>query len=108
MYISTAITMRLKDKILHILTTEGISEKQFADTLKTDVSWVYKLIRGDVKKIQHRTIKKINNAYPNYSVQWLKESESHKDGSDQERQVLQKFDKIQLKEVAYYVVTNEA
>ncbi|MEM7487082.1 MAG: helix-turn-helix domain-containing protein [Bacteroidota bacterium] len=54
-----------------ILNDIGISGTDFAQAIGVGKNAVYKLLRGDTKKITPDMAKKINNKYPQYAINFL-------------------------------------
>lgn len=55
----------------NILTNLGLTPEEFADTIGVGKSSVYKIIRGDTKKFTRNIAEKINDVFPQFSVQYI-------------------------------------
>lgn len=58
-------------RIESLITNLALTPEEFADNIGVGKSTIYKLIRGDTKKITVSMAKKINSAFPEYSVDFL-------------------------------------
>jgi len=57
---------------LELLLNElELTPEEFGDAVGVGKSPIYKLLRGDVKKITKRMAQRINNAFPQYEVDYL-------------------------------------
>lgn len=63
--------MELKERIAKILLDEKITVVDFSTSIGVLQSNIYKVTRGETKKIQLKTAKKINSVYPKYSIDWI-------------------------------------
>lgn len=60
------------EKLDQLLTSLAITPEDFADEINVGKSAIYKLLRGDTKKITVLMAKKINQRYPQFSVEYLR------------------------------------
>ena len=63
--------MELSDKIDFIIKEQALSPLEFAEKVGIGESSAYKMLRGDIAKMQMKTAKKINKAFPKYTIDWL-------------------------------------
>jgi len=57
---------------LELLLNElELTPEEFGDAVGVGKSPIYKLLRGDVKKITKRMAQRINNAFPQYDINYL-------------------------------------
>lgn len=63
--------MELKDKLNKILIDNNLNGAKLADMLGIAKSGIYKILRGETKKLQPETVDLINEKFPNYTKEWL-------------------------------------
>ncbi len=61
----------LPQKLQNLLDELQLSPEEFGDKIDVGKSSIYKLLRGDTKKLTSRMATKINNAFPNFSLDYL-------------------------------------
>lgn len=61
----------VKDKFRHFINGLGVSPETFANKIGVGKSGIYKILRGDVQKISVSLAKKINQIYPQYTVEYV-------------------------------------
>ncbi|MDD7888042.1 hypothetical protein [Flavivirga sp. 57AJ16] len=63
--------MRLSKKIERLINELQLSPEKFGDKIGAGKSSIYKLLRGDTKKLTSKMAAKINSAFPQYSLEYL-------------------------------------
>lgn len=61
----------LRQKIEKLLQELKLTPEEFSTTVKVGKSSIYKLLRGDTKRITKNLAEKINSEFPQYSVEEL-------------------------------------
>lgn len=56
-----------KDKLRHLINTLGLTPESFATSLDVGKSGIYKILRGETKKISSNLARKITTKYTQYS-----------------------------------------
>lgn len=62
----------VKEKFRTFLTEIQLTPEEFSATIGVGKSAVYKILRGDTKKISERLAQKIHKNFPKYTVDYLK------------------------------------
>ena len=62
-----------KDKFRHFINSINYTPEAFAEKIGVGKSGVYKILRGDTKKISFSLAEKINQSFPEYSIEYFLE-----------------------------------
>ncbi|CAL2085320.1 helix-turn-helix transcriptional regulator [Tenacibaculum sp. 190524A02b] len=62
----------VKDKFRNLLDELGVTPEEFGVKIGVGKSGIYKILRGDTKKISDKLSKKISEVYPQYSYEHIK------------------------------------
>lgn len=63
--------MNAQEIINHILIETGLDIQGLAEATGVDPNPLYKMNRGETKKMRHDTAKKIHEVFPQFSIAWL-------------------------------------
>jgi transcriptional regulator with XRE-family HTH domain len=91
----------------NIINELGISPEDFSSSIGVGKSSVYKILRGDTKKISLSMAKKINKAFPQYSTIELLKNEKRTLNDTNEVYLLKDGVSIKDFEVIDWIVKNE-
>ncbi|TGV01320.1 hypothetical protein [Flavivirga rizhaonensis] len=61
----------LSEKIEKLIHELQLSPEEFGNKINVGKSSIYKLLRGDIKKLTSKMAAKINSAFPEYSLEYL-------------------------------------
>ena len=95
-------------KLQELINREEVSAEDFALKIGVGKSSIYKILRGDTKKITNSLAEKINNAFPNYSIEDLLSYnlDTKLENQKPELFLIKEGIKVDTKEVSLFVVNN--
>lgn len=91
-----------KDKFRYLINTLGLSPESFAISLGVGKSGIYKILRGETKKISSSLAKKIISKYPQYEYE---EIMAFNDVSDEEL-IFKGDTKIEVQKIVDIITDN--
>lgn len=99
----------LIEELKKILIELKVTPEEFANNIGVGKSAIYKLLRGDTKKLTKNLAEKINAVYPNYQIDYLVSLNYPKKGNVvlQEQGIIKDGVCFSLDEVISFVVENE-
>ena len=97
--------MSLKEIFQLIIKKEKLTPTEFGDKIAMGKSGVYKVLKGETKKLRRSSAENINKVFPRYSVEALMLMDDLVDSSEKKLEYIQHEDNVAIKAGTSGIVT---